>query len=189
MSDITAKLIGTNPPADAGRDAIHVAVVPVIAAEILAPGQRVSLESDGRAVVDAEGVGVVDPFLRGYALAGERFWLFLPPGSITSLRHVWTHPAFAAEPSVVAEPPTAMPDNIVAARKWLEDFAPRVEMTYDELLAAAKDYLRSGEYVTEYGGQGWQDAFYENAETFWTHYETVTGEKVEDRGHFFSCSC
>jgi hypothetical protein len=26
---------------------------------------------------------------------GEEFWMFLPPGSVTGLRHEWTHPAIA----------------------------------------------------------------------------------------------
>jgi hypothetical protein len=195
MSDVTAKLIGTIPPADAGRDAIHVAVVPAVAAKILAPGEPVALTPGGMALpARSEGatVGVVDPFLKTYVKEGERFWLFLPPGSITSLRHVWTHPAFTEEatddkPAPVQTP--AFSPKVEEARKWLEEFAPQVEMDYDRLIAAATDYLEHDEYVTEYGGQSWQSAFYDVAETFWNHYETVTGRTVKDRGHFFSCSC
>jgi hypothetical protein len=81
------------------RDAIHVAVAPVTAAEDLEPGQRVGLLSRGAASALApEPVGIVDPFLRGKVLQGERFYLFLFPGTITGLRHQWTHKAFRPGP-------------------------------------------------------------------------------------------
>ncbi len=85
--------------ADARRDAIHVAVAPVEAAEELGPGRHVALRA-GKAVhaTGDDGIGIVDPFLRAPVLPGQRFWLFLYPNTITSLRHVWTHPAFMAVP-------------------------------------------------------------------------------------------
>lgn len=192
MSDITAKLIGTIPPADAGRDAIHVAVIPVVAAEALAAGQAVSLTSDGRGSGRGTPVGVVDPFFKGLIRKGQRFWLFLPPGSITSLRHVWTHPCFAPETpnGEQAEGRTLSPDQ-AAARKWLEEFAPQFAMDYDQLMQAADDYLRGGEIITQYDSEAWRSAFYDNDETFWRNYEIVTGKRVDEdsRGSFFSCSC
>ena len=82
---------------EARRDAIHVAVAPVEAAEDLLPGQHVGLLA-GRASGGIEPVGVVDPFLKAVVRQGQRFWLFLYPNTVTSLRHVWTHPAFMAVP-------------------------------------------------------------------------------------------
>lgn len=78
------------------RDAIHIAVAPVTAAAHLQPGQHVGLDAKGEAcALKVQPIGIVDPFLQGAVAKGQRFWLFLYPGSITSLRHEWTHPAFA----------------------------------------------------------------------------------------------
>ena len=82
---------------DRRRDAIHIAVAPVTAASDLIPGQRVGFVSntDRELVTETdETIGIVDPFLTEPVKAGERFWLFLYPNTIQSLRHVWTHPAF-----------------------------------------------------------------------------------------------
>ena len=91
---------------DRRRDAVHVAVAPVTAAERLTPGQQVGFvhPGDTELVGPAENpIGVVDPFLREDVQPGQRFWLFLYPNTVTSLRHVWTHPAFAPKvPTVTA---------------------------------------------------------------------------------------
>lgn len=89
--------IGQIIDATAKRDAIHIAIAPVIADEKLAPGQSVDLVPGSIDRVYATGIGsigIIDPFLPGYVLPGQRCWLFLHPGMITSLRHEWTHPAF-----------------------------------------------------------------------------------------------
>jgi hypothetical protein len=80
---------------DERRDAVHIAVAPVEAAQRLTPGQHVGLSDDGRAIASGVPIGVVDPFLTTAVEPGQRFWLFMYPNTITSLRHVWTHPAFA----------------------------------------------------------------------------------------------
>jgi hypothetical protein len=91
---------------DRRRDAIHIAVAPVTASDRLAPGQHVGLVQEGNLeLVGPSGrtIGVVDPFLVEDVEPGQRFWLFLYPGTITGLRHVWTHPAFSAAAAVVKE--------------------------------------------------------------------------------------
>jgi len=80
------------------RDAVHVAIAPVTAATQLAPGQHVGFVRVGDLETVGESdtpVGVVDPFLTAPVQAGQRFWLCLYPNTITALRHIWTHPAFA----------------------------------------------------------------------------------------------
>lgn len=82
------------------RDAIHLAVEPVEAGDYFNPGDHAVIR-DGKAFkprVDFGGVeqsfGIVDPFLPRAVKPGERFWFVLNPRTITSLRHVWEHPAF-----------------------------------------------------------------------------------------------
>lgn len=91
---------------DRRRDAIHIALAPVTAAERLAPGQHVGLVEVGNLELVGpcdENIGIVDPFLSEDIEPGQRFWLFLYPGTITGLRHVWTHPAFAAAAAMIKE--------------------------------------------------------------------------------------
>ena len=86
------------------RDAIHVAVAPVTASCRLHPGEHVGLlgEDDVVGPCGEDNIGIVDPFLRKPVERNERFWLFLYPGTITGLRHVWKHPAFnSGVPEVV----------------------------------------------------------------------------------------
>ncbi|MCE9607698.1 MAG: hypothetical protein K8U03_22650 [Planctomycetia bacterium] len=91
---------------DRRRDAVHVPVAAVMAATRLTPGQHVGLTQEGN--IEMVGpcdrpIGIVDPFLTKDVEPGERFWLFIYPGSITGLRHIWTHSAFTAAAAVVKE--------------------------------------------------------------------------------------
>lgn len=79
------------------RDAIHIAVVPITAGQMLRPGDRVGFrlgDHETAFLIGSNAVGIVDPFLKCVVEEGQRFWLFLYPGSVTSIRHDWTHPAF-----------------------------------------------------------------------------------------------
>lgn len=102
MADTIKSLGSIIKDQDAAKDAIHIAIAPVVAAITLGVGEHVGF-IDGScekvSIRAAVHIGIVDPFLRTSVMAGERFWLFLYPGTITSLRHDWTHPAFTGAPS------------------------------------------------------------------------------------------
>jgi hypothetical protein len=95
----------------AGRDAIHVAIAPCVAAEDLEPGQHVGLvggEPDLAGSHASRLVGIVDPFLTETVRKGQRFYLCLYPNTVTTLRHHWSHPAFD-EDEARKEAATAIP--------------------------------------------------------------------------------
>lgn len=164
------------------RDAVHVAVSPAIAGVKLYPGQHVSL-LDGVAAPTGTPIGIVDPFLLMPVEAEKQFWLFLYPGSITSLRHDWTHPAFA-NPEV---PKTALgAKDLSASEMWIRNYAERHcdGLGYDTLMQAAHDYVDHGDYLSQ-GGRF--EGMYIDDE-FWTHFAAITG-KTCNGGSFFSCSC
>lgn len=91
MDTLKLGQIITDP--DVKRDAVHVAVLPVVAGKNLYRGQQVGFRSGEPGIaIDDNPIGIVDPFLPDDVKKGQRFWIFLFPGSITSLRHDWTHP-------------------------------------------------------------------------------------------------
>jgi hypothetical protein len=179
------------------RDAIHIAVAPVVAGENLAPGDHVGFvkAGDTETVGRSDGpfgerhvapIGIVDPFLTVRAMKGDQFWLFLYPQTITSLRHDWTHPAFEA-PSA---PAVAVPDK-GASEKWLREYAEKFPgWSLERMLESAADKLRGG-----YGQNSQSDipnGAFDDLPTFWRHYEIVTGVTVdvETRAELpFYCGC
>lgn len=90
-----APKVGQKITGAAFRDAIHVAIAPVTAADTLEPGQHVGLDGEGKATGKSTTyIGITDPFLQERVYPGEMFWLFIYPNTVTSLRHAWVHPAF-----------------------------------------------------------------------------------------------
>lgn len=90
----TLSLLGKIITGPAVRDAVHVAVAPVTARHRILPGQRVKVENGLASLTTTPGHGIADPFLREPVEAGQKFFVWLYPGTVTSLVHHWTHPAF-----------------------------------------------------------------------------------------------
>lgn len=148
------------------RDAIHIAIAPVEAGCSLTPGDHVGL-AEGKAVREGQAIGIVDPFLLVHIEKGETFWLFLYPGSITSLRHEWLHPAFQDKDSL-------------GAKEWLEEFAITNDLTYEELITIAE---------SDYGVREGQTLYCNVPPEFWVFYELATGKIPLRKHEFFSCQC
>ncbi len=183
MSDVK---VGQLITGDAQRDAIHVAIAPMVAAYRLTPGQHVAINESGQALlgVDMPSVGIVDPYLKFPVQPGQHFYLFLYPNTVTSLRHEWTHPAFDNEKTEAMKRLEAFAKLLTRDDEYQRDM--NAQWVIDKLRDA-----RSGESV--YVGGNWeQDCFQEKSEQLWNDYEIVTGDRVprEKREDvYFSCSC
>lgn len=166
------------PGREAHKDATHIAVAPVIAHFILRPGEHVGVTQDGLTTYD-NPVGVIDPFLRHSVEEGERCWLYLYPGSITALRHEWSHPAFAAQHA---------DDAKAAARAWMQAWCDenlKYGQNHDTL--TVEDAIHFGREMTVWS---FEDARDNIDNTWWDNWEILTGETAgEKRDDYFSCSC
>lgn len=163
------------------RDAVHIAIAPTIAGTWLKPGEHISI-IDGKAFRGGETIGVVDPFLKSNVKQGQKFFICLYPGSITSLKHHWEHPAFSSE-----KPEKTQEFDNPSSREWITRFAERLGYDYEEMIHAAKNYLRDGRYFN--GGSRFEGESV--PDEFWDHFEKSTGINVEydNRNNFFSCAC
>ena len=174
--------LGTFLQSDPGRDAIHLATYAVTAAGRLNPGQHIGFVDGGVGANAKELLGIVDPFLAGSVFPGQMFWMVLYPRTITSLRHVWTHPAFSGE----------TPDTPVSSKEaseaWLRDFISTAGCpSYETVIAAAVDGTNA--WDEDYMHFNDQDAHGEIPAEFWGHVEMVTGKTITLRPKYFSCAC
>ncbi|HYE77583.1 MAG TPA: hypothetical protein VEI97_06330 [bacterium] len=198
MSDHDVTL-GTLPGDGDGRDAIHIAIVPLIAATQLYPGDHVGLVGTDKVSTNARPfIGIIDPFLQGREARirqGQKVWVCLYPRSITGLRHVWTHPAFPEEekPNDGLEGMVVrVPSPLSEAEQWIRNYAEGYGFSYEEMMRAAKEHLeaeRRGGYSDGLCGGAEMEGEYTSPE-FWRKYQEVTGERVDDiETNFFRCAC
>ncbi len=164
------------------RDAIHVAVAPVVAVQDLVPGQHVGLRKDnGEAYFtspgDKDAVGIVDPFLTSRVRKGEKFWLFLYPNTVTSLRHEWTHPALDQQQAKQT------------SKAWLEEFAEGLGSSLESLQDAMSEWSYSQDYA--HGDRFAGHDGFEFPPAFWKHYQIFMNVKLNkaEQPSYFSCSC
>ena len=179
----TQKRIGKPIVGVAHRDAVHIAVVPVIAGMNLKPGERlILLGNKAYVAMGDEPVGIVDPFLEDNVQEDEPFWMFMFPNTVTELRHDWSHPGVSPEVEITGDR--------AESEKWLSDFANKYGMDYATMIHEAQ-YV--GYIVTHDVGDihSW-DEVEEDRNVFFDHLEVVLGRKFDShhRGETeLSCSC
>lgn len=168
------------------RDAIHVAVAPVVCAEPLLPGAHVGLNGAGRATkYSTKLIGVIDPFLKRVVEAGETCWLFMYPNTITSLRHEWSHPAFPVETKTQAGVQTSKDWLRVYAKSHLDEEYLSGRDAYDVLMEQVAD----GNIT--YLGQDMHGIYdLKDGEELFRHLSVVLGRKITAESfEYFGCSC
>lgn len=176
-----------------GRDAIHLAVEPIVAGESLIPGANIGI-SGGKAYNAGDGIkalGIADPFLQTTINPGEMFWLIVYPRQITSLRHVWEHPDFETQVTVVRDKKVS--------EQWLRNWCDATDdaPTYEDLIGVMTDgkvsesegygrrWTNEGEYLLSRG----YDASGDIPLEVWIHVENVIGKKLTSYPSYFSCTC
>jgi hypothetical protein len=184
--------LGQVPFAEAKRDAVHVAVVPATAGQRLFPGQRVFLYA-GKAQPENSQfnprcIGIVDPYRLGPVYPDAKFWLCLLPGSVTGMRHQWSHPLFDEEetpPAIgAAVEATAEFKEKMTAKGWLEGFATSHGLSMQEL----EECVREGVANPEEAGMPFDSWDEEEMEDLWQRCEIYFGVRPPDRATF-RCAC
>jgi hypothetical protein len=187
--EVTQETIGQLLHGEHERDAIHIAVLPVICADNwLTPGASIGLVfgSTNEVTYRQHGThqGVVDPYLFSPIRKGDKFWMFVNPNVITGLRHEWIHPAIDNQPVVENDSET-----------WLRTFASKWNFDYDEMIASASSDAGedSYNYIVARGiDLHSEDELKEDRDKFWHHLEILTGKTFSNnhkKEFIWSCSC
>lgn len=182
-----------------GRDAIHIAVLPVVAETDLLPSQKIHAVwcEDSERYISArhqKATGIVDPFLPEKVEKGQRFWMFLNPGSIRGMRHDWSCPVFSHEEG------SALADRAVErSRRYMEKLGKAFgeygrKESVEGLIEAGHQVKSTGDifgfgYDLPYKFKSKEGDYAD----FWKHWEVLTGEE-KPSGWLgectpFACSC
>jgi hypothetical protein len=182
--------IGQLTTPNANRDAIHVAIIPVISDEVLSAGAHVGVVSMSSMGVKVSRnaktkIGIIDPFLKElYTSKNSACWLFLYPKTVTNLRHDWSHPDLDKENFVNKSTQKEISQN------WLWDYARRHDnynsprVAYETLI----DNAYNGDIVYQGHDLHSIDEL-DSAEELMFHLSVVLGKKVTLDDFNYGCSC
>lgn len=196
-ADATATL-GTVHTKNEGRDAVHLAVYQVTLGQNISmydKASKLTIKSNGRAYIYDEydenqtAYGILDPFINQSLNVGDKVWLILFPGMITSLRHVWEHSYFPESPK---ETPISSLEDKFAEFPAILNAASQLEISCEEIINSAEHYIKTGNYYC--GGNEAEGVHV--GQDFWEDYYRYKGMNsdattINDiyKGNFISCSC
>ncbi len=181
MSDQSKLGLGRIITTPQQRDAIHIAVAPVVAARIMKPGEHVGLNAEGLAIYSTEPIGLVDPFLKSPVAAGDKFWLFLYPGTITGLRHEWAHPAFGPEEKAICD----KADSEAWVRRYAQEHCfYDGDNAYDVFM----ERVREGD-IFYHGDDLHSMGDCEDRDELFRHLEILLGKRLSPDEFNYTCSC
>lgn len=167
------------------KDAVHFALAPVVANENLKPGEHIGFIVEGNtelvSKVCAQPIGIVDPFLRAPVRKGEAFWMMLYPGTITGLRHEWTHPAYG--------------DQRELATFWMRDFFDDLggDGSFEDFMEGVRKYIQGEEKdCAGYFGSEVNYPDEEQSKEFYKYAQMLFGKMPSERVEQyvpFRCAC
>lgn len=168
----------------AQRDAIHIAIAPVISAGNYRPGEHVGFMPDGRVGIRAKAkIGIIDPFLPDGVSTDQRCYIFLYPQTVTGMRHHWAHPSFDTG-KVESTTEKAI------SEKWLRQYATE-HNSYDEPERAFQrliEGIKTGEIY--FHGSDLHGLYeLDEADALKEHAQTFLGIKISWDTFTFACSC
>lgn len=187
MSDVKLGQLITE---EVSRDAIHIAIIPVRATEILRPGQHVGLQSGSELFVGKKfkpHVGIVDPFLTRPVKKDDIFYLCLYQNTITGMRHTWEHPSFNRPKDII---PIKTETDL--AKEGLNEVAMVTGVSYERLYSALELYAKYDNYTNNGDNEDYKNVSDYDRLRMWECFETLSGLKNPDKGYNcipFSCSC
>lgn len=178
MSDVN---LFENPNENSHRDAIHVAIEPGIAGVNFRYAKYVrQFNNEWFPCNEDECHGIINPWIEQDINKGDRFWVFIKPGTVNGMRHHWSHPELDDKSK---SRPTKQ-----ESREWLEAYTRSNDCpSLDEILEGLSgdpDYRIDDEYFHCHG----RDAHGYISPEFWFHIENLTGFKTDKPGQW-SCSC
>lgn len=198
------KTIGQTLTGRERRDAIHIAIAPVVASHAMLPGVRVGFAKGSTELVSAEAenkIGIIDPYFDGTIEKDDKVWLFLYPNTIKAIRHHWHHPAFGLEEAEVVDKE--------ASEQWIKqyirrhcpyDFADRVfnygTQQYDPAPSNREQYAynkfmeRAQDGTIFYHGSDLHSlGELEDADELFHHLSILLERPVGGGDFEYSCSC
>ncbi len=176
-------VLGKVPHNLGDKDAIHVAIVAVRAAQLITPGQKCSLNKDREAVPDNKnGIGVADPFVKSNIKRGQEFWLLLNQDEVPNVKHVWEHPNVDFSPPIKNK----------SMNQCIKDYAEQIGCDYDDLIDICTEIVDSSRinYAIFDGNEfslspDYPDGDYSEIEDLWdlwSEWAEETGYEFENEG-------